>query len=251
MEGIEILAAKPIASRRERPVRRRGAAAGQPPAAGPLLAALAHELNNPITILTSLATLLEQDARDTEFSARAGKIRTAAERCGRILQSFVAMARQRPPVRRAIDLNRIVRGVADLLGPALDASGTRVVLNLTRGLPRLRADPDQLHQVLVNLLINADQAMAGQRGTRTVSISTRATATGGAAVDVSDTGPGVSEHIVGRLFEPFVTTKATGSGLGLSLSRAIAQAHGGSLDYTGSPEGGARFTLVLPPRDLE
>lgn len=216
-------------------------------ALGRLLAGVAHELNNPLAILTTLSVLLEEEAQGSPLAARAAKIRTAAERCGRIVQSFLAMARQRPPERRRIFADQVVESAVELAGFGLGASGVALRTELAADLPPLHADPDQLHQVLLNLIVNAQQAFAADAGEKRITLRTRA-AGETVEIDVIDTGPGLSEETARRMFEPFFTTKPQGKGvgLGLSLSLGIVEAHGGTIRYAPAPGGGACFTVALP-----
>jgi PAS domain S-box-containing protein len=217
-------------------------------ALGSLLAGVSHELNNPLSIIVAQAELLEMDAAGTPAAARAMAIRSAAERSARIVQAFLAMARQKRPNRVRVDLNDVVRAAVDLLGYGLRSHGIRVQQTLAPDLMPINADPDQLHQVIINLLINAQQALEGWGGERVVTITTRA----GAARDtvcltVCDTGPGIPEDVRRRIFEPFFTTKAQneGTGVGLSFSQGMVESHQGSLQLIDSATG-ATFRVELP-----
>ncbi len=234
-------------------------------AMGSLLAGVAHELNNPLAIAMGRASLLEEKvaagAEPVALQDDARRIREAAERCGRIVRTFLNMARQRPPARRAVQSNDIVRAAADMLGYTLRSHGVRVELALGEGLPDVQADPDQLGQVVLNLMVNAQQAMEGA-GTvlRVMSVATgveqpRPGREPRVWLRVADSGPGVPAELHERLFEPFFTTKAVGlgTGLGLSVSRGIVREHGGDLvleqprDGTGAAGlAGAAFRLSLP-----
>lgn len=215
-------------------------------ALGTLLAGVSHELNNPLSIIVAQSELLAQDTAGTEFATRVAKIRNAAERSARIVQTFLAMARQKQPDRRIIDLNDIIRAAVEIAGYATRARHIVVDLDLAP-LPPLCADGDQLHQVIVNLLINAQQAMEGVSGTRCLRIVTRLGEAQTVTVDLSDTGPGVAPSLRGRIFEPFFSTKpvSTGTGMGLSFSQGIVEAHGGSLELIASAIG-ACFRITLP-----
>ncbi|MCA3239679.1 MAG: response regulator [Rubrivivax sp.] len=234
-------------------------------AMGSLLAGVAHELNNPLAIAMGRASLLEEKvaagAEPGALQDDARRIREAAERCGRIVRTFLNMARQRPPSRRAVQLDDIVRAATDMLGYTLRSHGVRVDLALGEGLPDVQADADQIGQVVLNLMVNAQQAMEGAATlTRVLSISTgvelpRPGREPRVWLRVADTGPGVPVELHERLFEPFFTTKAVGlgTGLGLSVSRGIVREHGGDLvleqprdsDGVAAPAG-ASFRLSLP-----
>jgi PAS domain S-box-containing protein len=217
-------------------------------ALGSLLAGVSHELNNPLAVVVGQAMMLEEDAAGTPHAERAGKIRRSAERCAKIVQTFLAMARQRPPERALVDANAVVRAALDLTSYGLRSAGISVECALAPDLPRLHADADQLHQVLANLFVNAQQALQEVPGARRLSIATRANAAAGTVeLEIADTGPGVSPEIRRRVFEPFFTTKpqGVGTGLGLSFSLGVVEAHGGRLELLDRAEGAA-FLLTLP-----
>jgi two-component system NtrC family sensor kinase len=214
-------------------------------ALGSLLAGVSHELNNPLSAVIGQAVMLEEDTAGTPFAQRAGKIRAAAERCAKIVQTFLAIARQGKPERSPVDVNQLVRAVLDLTEYGLRTSSVDVRLDLASDLPHVMADADQLHQVLANLVVNAQQAMEGQPGERCLEISTLWRAEANAVVlRVADNGHGVPKEIAGRIFDPFFTTKSTGrgTGVGLSYSLGIVEAHGGRLRLRPS-EAGAVFEI--------
>ena len=233
-------------------------------AMGTLLAGVAHELNNPLAIVMGRASLLEEKAEGTLLEADARRIREAAERCGRIVRTFLNMARQKPPSRSAVQLADIVRAAADMLGYTLRSHGITVDLRLADPMPEVQADPDQLGQVVLNLMVNAQQALEGVDGARVLAIETGVEALRPGReprvwLRVADSGGGVSAAVRERLFEPFFTTKAAGfgTGLGLSVSRSIVREHGGELMLEQSesrPHGaaaesrphGASFRISLP-----
>jgi len=220
---------------------------------GSLLAGVAHELNNPLSILLAGALLLQEEAEEAEVPALARgaeRIRTAAERCARIVRSFLAMARQQEALRRPVAVASLVDGALELLAYGLRSDGIEVERDVPAGLPVVLGDADQLHQVLANLVTNARQALERHPGPRRVRIAARA-AGGAVEVSVADNGPGVPAAVRGRIFDPFFTTKpvGAGTGIGLAVSRGIAEAHGGSLELAEAGErngGGARFVLRLP-----
>lgn len=216
-------------------------------ALGSLLAGVSHELNNPLAIVVSLSALLERQTEGTPHAERATKIRTAADRCARIVQTFLAMARQRPPERTRVDLNGLVRGALDLAGYGLRTADIMVTADLCGDMPEVIGDADQLAQVLLNLIVNAQHALADHPGERRLTLTTRRQGDS-IRLSVRDNGPGVSAEARRRVFEPFYTTKPMGSGtgLGLSFSLGVAEAHGGALILEDQPAGGACFVLTLP-----
>jgi len=221
-------------------------------ALGSLLAGVAHELNNPLSIVVGQAQMLKDSATGTPFAERAGKIETAAARCARIARTFLAMARQRKPARRPVQLERIVEDVLSLLEYNLRSSGIAVERAFADGLPPVHADPDQINQVLSNLLVNAQQALASRPAPRRVRIEIAVTGPQWIELRVSDNGPGIPPQLRRRVFEPFFTTKpagqgpGSGTGIGLAVSHGIASAHGGTLEASEAATGGACFILRLP-----
>ena len=221
-------------------------------ALGSLLAGVAHELNNPLSIVVGHAMLMEELSADPATAERAAKIRTAAERCGRIVKTFLAMARQRPPERTLVELNDVVAAAVDLVGYGLRSAGVEVNLDLARGLPPVDGDPDQLGQVFANLLINAEQALQDVPSPRRLTVrSALDPAARTIRLVVADNGKGIPKAVRSRVFDPFFTTKPTGSGtgLGLSLCHGIVVNHGGRISIEDTPGGGATFVIELPAAD--
>ena len=215
-------------------------------AMGGLLAGLAHELNNPMAILMGRAELLEQKVTDPAIRSDALKVFTAATRCGRIVRMFLSMARHQPARRQRGDIADVVAGVIDLLGYGLQSAGIEMVQKLRTDLPSVEMDADRISQIVINLLVNAQQALAAHGGPRRIVVSSRELADG-IALRVADNGPGIAAAARERIFESFYTTKpeGIGTGLGLSVSRALAREHGGELLLLDSEEG-ACFELQLP-----
>src|SRR5439155_20985388 len=169
-------------------------------AMGQLLAGVAHELNNPLSVVMGQAELLQDQAGPGPLGARVERIALAAERCVRIVNSFLSLARQRPPERTAVDLNQVVRGAMELLAYPLQVDGVEVRLDLAADLPALWADADQLHQVLINLLSNAQHALRGIPPHRLLAISSRSEPAGTRAViEVAARRPGAPPGIRSRI----------------------------------------------------
>ncbi|MDP3553586.1 PAS domain S-box protein [Methylocystis sp.] len=227
-------------------------------ALGSLLAGVAHELNNPLSIVIGQALMLREAAQshasfDThfeEFAERGAKIETAANRCARIVKVFLAMARQREAERGRVEIPDLVERVLELLSYGLRTAGIEVTKDVPADLPPLLADSDQLHQVLLNLVVNAKQALEAQPAPRRISIVARADqAAQTLDLHISDNGPGVPDAIRNRIFDPFFTTKpqGVGTGIGLAVSRGLIESHGGSLSLEPpQPGAGAVFAISLP-----
>jgi PAS domain S-box-containing protein len=216
---------------------------------GQLLAGVAHELNNPLSVVLGQAALLQHGARGAPLAERAKGISQAAERCARIVRNFLALARQRSPERQQVHLNQIVQEAVELLTYPLRVDAVEVYMHLADELPSLWADPDQLYQVVVNLVSNAHQAMREAPPPRRLTLTTRYDRTQlHVSLEVADTGPGILPEVAPRIFEPFFTTKPPGSGtgLGLSLCKGIIEGHRGSIRVENQPGHGAVFRIELP-----
>jgi C4-dicarboxylate-specific signal transduction histidine kinase len=217
-------------------------------ALGSVYAGLTHEINNPLGILSARVKLalgaaaekrLDADTvRDLEVMDR------QCTRIGEIMRSLLAFARKSEFSPRQVDLNAVVREVVALVQKPFAKQGVLVQTELDPALPELRASPDHLQQVLLNLLTNARDAMPSG-GMVTLRTTRR---NGRLVAEVKDTGPGLKPEALEHLFEPFFTTKeiGKGTGLGLSVSYGIVSAHGGELDAGNAPGGGALFRISLP-----
>jgi PAS domain S-box-containing protein len=216
-------------------------------AMGSLLAGVAHELNNPLAILLAQASLLRDKAPTKDVKRRAERIHAAAERSSRIVKSFLAMARQKPPRREPTDLNEVVKAAVEITAYGARSAGVEIVLDLEPALPAVQADRDLMGQVVANLLLNAQQVLAERPGPRRVWVATKG-AVEGVELTVEDNGPGVPLEIRARIFEPYFTTKpvGAGTGIGLSVCRNVLQAHGGRVELIEREESGALFRVLLP-----
>jgi nitrogen-specific signal transduction histidine kinase/ActR/RegA family two-component response regulator len=216
-------------------------------ALGSLLTSVAHELNNPLSVVVGQATMLEELSSGSPEAARSAKIRAAADRCARIVKTFLAMARSKPPERREVQVNEVIRAALEIAAYGLNSTGAQIELQLAPDLPPLWADADQLHQVFTNLIINAKQAMQSIAGPRRLTVRSWPK-NEAVMIEVADTGPGIAPEMAERIFEPFFTTKpqGVGTGIGLSVSKRIVSAHGGEISLASSKEGGARFLILLP-----
>jgi two-component system sensor histidine kinase HydH len=212
-------------------------------AVGRLAGSVAHEVRNPLSAVRGLVQYLakgeEPGSRRAEYAAAAV---SEVDRLERVVSGLLEYTRPREPRRIGLDLGESLASVAGLMSDDPRAQGVEIALEVPEGLPAVSADPDQVRQVLVNLLVNALEALDG-RGRVEVAAGS---AGGRVEVTVDDDGPGLPEGDPEQLFDPFYSTRERGTGLGLALARRIARAHGGELSAGPSPAGGARFTLVLP-----
>jgi two-component system NtrC family sensor kinase len=222
-------------------------------ALGSLLAGVAHELNNPLSVVVARAAILEErDEPGTRGAA--SKIRAAAERCARIVRTFLAMARQEQPERVPVAIRDVVLAALDITGYALKTSGVEIKLDLAEDVPPVLGDADQLHQVFMNLIINAQQALQDQSLPRKVSLTSRYDRAANAIrIHVADNGPGIPEPVRNRIFEPYFTTKPVGmgTGVGLAVCLGIVEAHGGTVTVESRDGSGTTFTIVLPAAGLD
>jgi PAS domain S-box-containing protein len=216
-------------------------------AMGSLLAGVAHELNNPLSIVVGRATMLQEEAADEATRSTADRIRAAAERCARIVRTFLAMARQRKLESGAVHINPVITDCVEMLGYGLRTAGVTVETQLAADLPPVAGNADQLHQVFLNLIVNAQQAMENQPLPRRLRISSDRQADR-VRILIADNGPGIQPAIRSRIFDPYFTTKPAGggTGVGLAVSLGIVESHHGSLTVDCPPEGGATFQVLLP-----
>ncbi len=224
---------------------------------GSLLAGVAHELNNPLAVVIGQSMMMREKLQAGEgpvptadLARRSQKIEDAAQRCAKIVRSFLDMARQRKTERRSVHLAQLVEEALDLLSYHLKSAGVTVETQFPEAFAPAWIDSDQIHQVVVNLLVNACQALEGDgQSSRLILIAARHDDHGRAVrLMVSDNGPGIAPAIRSRIFDPYFTTKPAGhgSGIGLAVSRGFVEAHGGTLDLEDSPLGGASFVMRLP-----
>ena len=216
-------------------------------ALGTLLGGVSHELNNPLSIILAQATLLLEKAREPDIKRRAERIHGAAERCSRILKSFMAMARQRPRAREAVAMGDLLRDALELTAYGRRSAGIETELAVPDGLGMVACDRDMVSQALAHLLVFAQARLSAAEGVRRISVS-GAACDGMVAVEVADNGPDVPAAILPRLFDPFAPTDPTGAGtgIGLHLAREAAESHGGTLVHRPRDGGGAVFRLLLP-----
>ncbi|MGD8329820.1 MAG: response regulator, partial [Acidobacteriota bacterium] len=216
---------------------------------GGLAAGAAHEINNPLAAISLAAQMLMEDNRlpeDVLDDVRV--IERQASRAGEVTDRMLVFARRREGERDAYDINDLIREVLRSRRYEMQAHAITLVDSPSEGLPQVWVDPVQIERVLTNVIINAEKALAEMPDDeRLLTVTTRATGTG-VAVDVADTGPGIPEHVLPNIFDPFFTTREVGqgTGLGLSMSHSIVQAHAGELKVKTAPGEGTTFTMELP-----
>jgi signal transduction histidine kinase/ActR/RegA family two-component response regulator len=217
-------------------------------AIGRLVSGVAHELNNPLAGILGYAQLAIRSNLDTATQRMVEVILTQAERAGKIVQNFLSLAAKTEPTRVAIDLGEIVRNVARLREYQDTLDSISVKLELSEDLPQAAGDPGQIEQVLLNLVVNAEDAIAdAERVPGLIQIRT-ALEGGRIQLSVTDNGGGIHARDMARIFDPFFTTKDKnrGTGLGLSICAEIVKDHGGELYAWSTYGSGSTFTIELP-----
>jgi PAS domain S-box-containing protein len=215
-------------------------------AIGELVAGVAHELNNPLTGISTFAQLLLEDRLQGEQFESVSLIKREADRAISVIRDLLLFAHKTEAREVVVDVNTIVKHTVRLRALASRSSGIEVHMHLDPSNPQVRGDEQKLQQVLLNLLVNAESAMEGSE-LRHLTLMTQPRQ-GMVQLVVSDTGHGMPEAVAQRVFEPFFTTKAPGkgTGLGLSVSYGIIQAHDGTISVESEPEIGTTFTILLP-----
>jgi signal transduction histidine kinase len=219
-------------------------------ALGQFVAGIAHELNNPLQgVLGHLELMRVTGALPKTLRKEMQLIYREADRAAKIVRNLLVFAGSRRLARRAVSLAPILQKVIALRSEACRSANIEVVRHYGQKLPRVQSDPLLLHQVFLNILMNAEQSIAAMG--RPGRIEVTAARSGNRVVTtVRDTGGGIPEEALSRIFEPFYTTKEVGkgTGLGLAIAYGIVQEHGGQILATNHPDGGAMFTVDLPAR---
>jgi PAS domain S-box-containing protein len=217
-------------------------------ALGTLAAGLAHELNNPIGIISSRAELMLLEAESAPLAADVAEdlrvIHRHAQRVARIAQGLLSFSRHSSGERGRVDLNRVVDETLLLVEKMIVKDGIAFRRALTPGLPPIWGDANALQQVVMNLVTNARDAVKGG-GEISVETSAAVEPAGGVQLVVRDSGPGIPPEILPKIFDPFFTTKAQGTGLGLSISYGIVREHQGTVDVHSAPGKGTIFVLTF------
>jgi nitrogen-specific signal transduction histidine kinase/CheY-like chemotaxis protein len=216
-------------------------------AMGQLVSGVAHEINNPAAIISGFAQTLLLDDVKPEHREMLQMMYDEATRIGRITANLLAFARAGGTQRALVDVNDLARRTFALRSYHLRTLSITVSLDLDPSEPQIWANGSELQQMVLNLLINAEQALVTVEPPRTITVRTRADERE-ARLEIADSGPGIAPEIRAKVFDPFFTTKAegVGTGLGLSICYGIAREHGGRIWVESEPGSGARFCVLLP-----
>jgi PAS domain S-box-containing protein len=219
-------------------------------ALGQFVAGIAHELNNPLQgVLGHLELLRTTGAFPKQLRREVQVIYREADRAAKIVRNLLVFAGSRRLALRSVSLNVVLQKVLSLRAAAHRAASIDVVRHYDDKLPRVKSDPLLLHQVFLNMVMNAEHAIAAAGDTGRLEINTSVAPAGDRIIaTVRDTGVGIPEDTLSRIFEPFYTTKEVGkgTGLGLAIAYGIVQEHGGQILAANHPDGGAVFTVELP-----
>ena len=218
-------------------------------ALGSLLAGVAHELNNPLSVVVGHAMMLSDETQDPEVLRQIQKISTAAERCSKIVRTFLTMARQEPVRMEPVDIGDLIETAVEVARYGNPGRRVRIETDIASNLPQLCADHDQITQAVVNLIINAEQAIEGAEVGDAVRVIAHHDAHNRRLeIAVEDNGPGIPSDIRARVFEPFFTTKGVGqgTGIGLAVCHRVVAAHKGKIEISDLAPQGTRFTISLP-----
>ncbi len=217
---------------------------------GQFVSNMAHEVNNPLTPILGYSRLL-LDKPDLDAERRRNAIEIiykSAERLKKVIENLLSFSRERKSGREYVSINHLIEEVLELRDCDLKLGNVEVIKNLSSELPRIVADPDEIRQVFTNIILNAEQAMAGAGSGGRLEVMTGIKGESIIEISFADNGPGIRSEILGKVFDPFFTTKPVdkGTGLGLSISYGIIKDHGGDI-YALSEEGkGATFIIELP-----
>jgi PAS domain S-box-containing protein len=219
-------------------------------AVGQLVSGVAHELNNPLQSILGFTELLIDAEERPELRRDLEQVRSEAIRAGKIVRNLLAFVRRSSSERTIADVNDIVKSTISLRSYEFGSANIRLFESYAERLPSVVVNPEEIQQVILNLILNAEQAMRSAHRGGTLTVTTRcedATVT----IEIQDDGPGVPAALAGRVFEPFFSTKEVGegTGLGLSIAMGIAEAHAGALTLVPT-EQGACFRLALPGVDV-
>jgi signal transduction histidine kinase len=215
-------------------------------AIGELVAGVAHELNNPLTGISTFAQLLLEEKLGEEQLDAVRNIKRESDRAVSVIRDLLVFSRKSDPRYGQVDLRSLIEQTLRLRSYTLQSAGISVEKDLDPNLPPVLGDDRKLQQVLMNVIVNAEYAMH-RTDIRRLAVRARGDSTH-VAVEIADTGIGMSPDIAKHVFEPFFTTKpvGVGTGLGLSVSYGIVKAHGGSIEVSSTAGLGTTFRIALP-----
>jgi signal transduction histidine kinase len=219
---------------------------------GQLGAGIAHEIKNPLAGILGLTQLsLRKIEKESLLAKNLSIIEKETNRCTTIIQNLLKFARQEKVAFEPVEINGVVKDAMAIVEHQLEMHKVRLNQDLASDLPIISGNANQIQQVLINLMINAQQAMQGNHGE--VTVTTANHNSGMIHVCISDTGPGIPEELQAKIFEPFFTTKEVGkgTGLGLSVSYGIIKEHNGKISVKSSPDKGTEFKISLPVANLK
>lgn len=248
-EALFLLVGADVTARLE--LERRAADAEAMASLATLTAGLAHEIRNPlnaallqIELLSRIAGRVTDPARE-RLSECVRLVQSEIQRLSRLLEDFLSLARPRRLAHGPVDIGLLCEHVVSMHRPVAEAAGLTLSLAIADGLPRALGDQPRLMQVLINLLVNAIDAMR-PLGRGEIAVSAAATGDRRVRVEIADQGPGIAPEVVGKIFTPFVSTKERGTGLGLSIVKRIVDLHDGTVELLPRPGGGAIAEVLLP-----
>jgi predicted Zn finger-like uncharacterized protein len=214
---------------------------------GELGAGIAHEIKNPLAGILGLTQLsMRKMNKNDPVYTNLGIIEKETNRCTYIIQNLLKFSRQEKVAFESVDLNQVARDAMAIVEHQLALNKIKLISEFDDALPSISGNANQIQQVLINLMINAQQAMEGRSGK--VTVTTAGNKNGHAQIRVKDTGPGIPEELQAKIFEPFFTTKPVGkgTGLGLSVSYGIIKEHKADIQLHSTPDEGTSFTLLFP-----
>jgi PAS domain S-box-containing protein len=218
-------------------------------AVGQLVSGVAHELNNPLQSILGFTELLIDAEERPELRRDLEQVRSEAIRAGKIVRNLLAFVRRSSSERSMVSVNEVVKTTLSLRSYEFGSANIRLFESYGEGLPYVVVNPEEIQQVILNLILNAEQAMRTAHRGGTLTVTTKCVDEM-VTIEIQDDGPGVPAALAGRVFEPFFSTKEVGegTGLGLSIAMGIAEAHGGALTLVPTAKG-ACFRLALPAVD--
>jgi two-component system sensor kinase FixL len=246
------LTARRAAAEEQQRMRHRMARVSHLVTMGEMTAAIAHEINQPLAAISNYALACERllqapEPELAEVQEAMRQISSQALRAAEIIRRVRHLVRMHAPRRELTDINKLVEELSVLTKSDAHRHGVQLLLELAGGLPMVEIDGIQIQQVLVNLIHNAVESLAASGGAeKRIVVRTRQSAAGEVEISVADSGSGVDPAIVGRMFDPFCTTKEQGTGLGLAISKSIVGSHRGHIEYRPNAPRGACFLVTLP-----